>query len=384
MQHPESKERRPPRAGTRTTCTWLLPVALVVLAGCNVAASGRGLSFSGLLGGGAGAPSPSPAKVAGPAGSEPSGPVEGGATGGSATPAGPLFLAPSPPPVALSPGALGLSALGRYVVAPGMMLEVRGQALGAKENKPLQVLFGAKLATSIQRESDTVLRVQVPDGVTSGDLALLVGGVQTNSLPYRVLRDLRMTGAEELLVGNRTVYRVQGTDTENRLIDDPPVDWEVSGAGLSQAWGQATAVSPEDGVMRATLGNLIAVREVHTFRVDGILLDPAALDLVASDGTGTAPDAGFVTERQVTAQVLASDDQTRKRAVTWAVGDEAVAAVAPESPVAGLLPRARVSARNLAAERNTVLRVVSVDDPRIVATLSVRVRPESGLGVVVE
>jgi hypothetical protein len=246
------------------------------------------------------------------------------------------------------------------------------------------VLFGAKVATSIQRESDSVVRVLVPDGVTSGDITLLVGGVQTNGLRYRVLRDLRMTGADELLLGNRTTYRVQGTDTENRVIEDPPVDWSASGAGLSQRWGQAKAVSSDGGEMRAVVGSLSATRAVHTFRIDGVELDLSVLELVAPDGTGTSPDAGFMTERSVSARVLASDAQTRQRAVTWTIDEAAVASVAPQPPVAGQPVRARVSASVVDSEALTVLRAVSVDDPRVVATATIRVRPESGLGVVVE
>lgn len=364
----------------------VLPAA--ALWGCNVSPEGRGLSFASLL---QGKPStfvasPEPGASNGgasPTGGSGGGEDAGGGGPGTSAPTGPLYLAPTPPPVALAPGALGLSSLDRYVVAPGMSLVVRGQGFGNGE-KPVQALFGATFATEITRESDTAVRLRVPAGLTSGDLSLLVGGVRTNSLPYRVLRELRMSGPDELLLGKVTVFRVQGTDTENRVIEDPPVDWSVDGSGLSQAWGQATAVGVEGARMVASSGDLTVLRSVHVFRVDGILLDRGALDLVAPAGPGQQPDAGFLTRQAVTARVLASDEQTAPRDVTWTVEDVSVASVASATKTPGARATAEIQAAVLSEERRTVLRAVSVDDPRVVATASIRVRPESGLDVVVD
>jgi len=285
-------------------------------------------------------------------------------------------LGPTPDPVSLAAHEFGLVELDRYAGGPGSWVSIRGQYFGASSGLPVQVLFSGTLASRVERQSDHVLRVEVPVRAVSGEIGILVGGVLSNTLPFKVLTALTVRGPAEVLQGSTADYRVDGIADTAELLPDPVVDWVVPNPEVSFDRGLLMALAPGDLQVSVTTGAVSGSLPVHLYRVDGIQLTPSSLELVAAagDGSGATPSPGFVTSVQVQARVIATDEALKARAVVWSIDDPTVATVQD----------GRVQAGAILTPARTILRATSVDDPRIQATASVTVTPMAGLDVVVD
>lgn len=211
----------------------------------------------------------------------------------------------------------------------GRMVRIKGRNFGLSTNLDCQVRFGQTLASELARIDDETLQVKVPTGALSGNVAVIVDGVDSvSSSPFQVIRNLTFAAIEGLFLTAATRSLViHAADTSNAVVLDPILDWSsdqpnivsVDQTGLVTSWADGAATVS----VRASTGTASASLALPVWpRPMMVSVTPATglLNAAAEDGIN---DPAFVTRIPVEAVVTYSDQSTDS-AVTWTTSNAAL------------------------------------------------------------
>jgi sugar lactone lactonase YvrE len=191
--------------------------------------------------------------------------------------------------------------------APGASVTIHGAHFGTDAGTPIQVTFGGATAAQPQRTDDGTIQVKVPEGATSGDVVVTVGGVPGNAVPFYLIKGLTIApDPGQLLVGATQAFTATGAGTDGKPVPNVKVAWKSDGQAVTvDGQGQAKAAAPGTAKLTATLGDLTAsvalevlasMAKVGPFTPTGSVTTfstPGRM-AVAPDGTAFLLDAGRV------------------------------------------------------------------------------------------
>lgn len=152
---------------------------------------------------------------------------------------------------------------------PGSTLTLSGEHFGSSSGDLFQVTVGGLLVNNPVRVDDRTIRITVPSGATSGDLIVKVKGVQSNALPFQVLKAMSFTADHwdlNLLKGATRSFSVSATDSAGQGIATPVVTWSLTGSAASlDASGAVRGVSSGYVTLKATSGTLTTTLPLRVF-----------------------------------------------------------------------------------------------------------------------
>lgn len=149
--------------------------------------------------------------------------------------------------------------------APGATVTVSGANFGASTGETLLVSFNGTPATHVDRIDNQTLKAIVPEGATSGNLVVAVGGILSNAQPFTVLETLTLNpGNMRLKLGESIACYVLATDTSGEVVTNPHVTWNVQGSAIKLTGGTVSAEAVGTASLRISSGALSSIR---TFQV---------------------------------------------------------------------------------------------------------------------
>ena len=257
---------------------------------------------------------------------------------------------------------------------PGSTVIIEGSNFGATTAKDLSVQFAGAPATTVNRQSDNSLSVVVPQGATSGDVLVTVGGVAAAGFPFTVVGSLSIS-PQPILAGSTVNFPLTATDTGGKPIAYPQVQWSlgigtapapVASGSFSLTEATLTGLTPGAATLSVSAGSVTTVVPLDIFAVTGVTLSTDSVTLDGLPTDGTAPDPGFVTSASLGATVAATDGPGRK--VTWSSSDPTIVTVDASGDVSAT-----------ETPGSATITATSVDDPTKIATASVVVTSQGQL-----
>ncbi len=222
----------------------------------------------------------------------------------------------SPAITTLSPGNGGV---GRSVL-------IKGRNFGASKGLSFLVRFAGVQAKRADRQDDQTIETDVPSGAPSGNLTVVVDGIESVSTsPFAVIQYLRFDAFKGFFLTRATAtLTFVAQNSDGSTIAAPSVDWSIdqpSIASITQSGFLASlGDDPATVTVRIESGLASASTAVPTWpRPLGVAISPQSWTINARYADGTA-DPGFVTSVPVKAVVTYSDGSTDS-AVTWSSSD---------------------------------------------------------------
>jgi sugar lactone lactonase YvrE len=201
------------------------------------------------------------------------------------------------PDLALVAKAPSIKAITPANGGPGVPVVITGSQFGATTNEVLQVSFGGAIASNPKRENDGTIRVNVPDGASSGDVVVTVGQISGAPAGFQVIKTLVVqTTSNDLVVGQVQSIGFAATDTQDKPVKSVAVQWSTNGnAATVDARGLVTANAAGASKLTVSSGKVTGTFDLAVHQ--GAYLTTLAGQDVAAGGNflvnGTRSAAAF-------------------------------------------------------------------------------------------
>lgn len=164
------------------------------------------------------------------------------------------------PDLAMSVAAPILASVSPADAGAGSTVTLSGSNFGASTGAVFQVTYGGAVITQATRSSDTSMQVQVPAGAVSGDFAVTVSGIPSNTLPFSVIASLSISPRTAFFpVGGTQSYSVVALDPSGAILASPSVVWTSTGSAIAFSNGELTAIAGGTGSISVSSGQLTDV-----------------------------------------------------------------------------------------------------------------------------
>ncbi|MBM3267759.1 MAG: IPT/TIG domain-containing protein [Candidatus Sericytochromatia bacterium] len=258
---------------------------------------------------------------------------------------------------------------------PGVEITIAGDYFGASASESFEVKFNSVKAASPTRVNDRTIKVNVPSGVGSGNVTVVVNGITSDGLFFPILGALAFNpGDVDLLVGKTVTQVLTATDTRGLAIPNPAVTWSLAGNGATLGGSDlgkrdVTATAASDTTVKVTSGSVSKTATIRGFKILQVSLSSTSIKINGLPADGSPPDPGFVTSATIAATVTASD--RAGRTVVWSSSNPNLVSVS----------NGIVAAKPTATGGLATITAKSADDDTKLATASVEVTAAGELNV---
>jgi uncharacterized protein (TIGR03437 family) len=301
----------------------------------------------------------------------------------------------TPPALALSTRTPVLTSLAPGNGAPGALVTLKGEHFGVSSGKRPDVYVNG-LAAQIVSASETQITATIPLGAISGTIRVSVSGLESTTLPFRVLRSLALfpdyqesdfqdptaqpPGSDVIALGATRSYRVRAFDTEGRPVSAPAVSWSTLGTVASElSNGEFKPLAPGRLAIAAISGSvstpplsveiLSAITRVDVLPNPLMPLNPLPLVPVPEAERSQIPD--WV---QLQARVVLDTHETREIPFRYE-------SLHPDLTIS---PTGRVRVNPGAADGSPSVKLIPIADPAKFRVLEIPVQQQGDLSFVIQ